>query len=113
MGHIHPVTPRPHWLGLYVRLLVGSAAGALLAIALPASAARTVLGGVLAVAIVLAALDWNRRNAAALDLEDWCDCAPATITARIVESHRPVEPRRPLEPRRPQRRRRRGATLPA
>ncbi len=112
MGHIHSVTPRPHWRGLYVRLLAGAGAGALLAISLPASAARTTLGCALAIAIVLAALDWNRRNAAALDLAAWCDCAPATVTARVVESRKRVEPRTPVEPRRPQRRRRRGATLP-
>jgi hypothetical protein len=106
MGHIRSVTPRPHWCGLYVRLLAGAGAAALLTISLPASTARTTLGCALAIAVVLAALDWNRRNAAALDLEAWCDCAPATVTARVVESRRPVEPRRP------QRRRRRGATLP-
>src|SRR5438876_12100488 len=35
---------------------------------------------------------WRRRNRAALDLENWCDCAGKTVTVRIVPSRRP-EPR--------------------
>ena len=95
--------PRPRWRGLYMRLLAAAAAGALVAASPLGAAARTTLEGAFAAGAVVAVLGWIRGNAAALDLTAWCDCAPATVTARIVES-------RPLRRRR-RRRRRRSATL--
>ena len=31
---------------------------------------------------------WTRRNRAALDRLDWCDCASARVTVRVIPSHR-------------------------
>jgi hypothetical protein len=31
---------------------------------------------------------WTRRNRAALDHLDWCDCASARVTVRMIPSHR-------------------------
>ena len=37
----------------------------------------------------LALAGWLRRKAAALDRVDWCECAAARLTARVVASCRP------------------------
>ena len=31
---------------------------------------------------------WTRRNREALDRMDWCDCAGARVTMRVIPSHR-------------------------
>ena len=35
-----------------------------------------------------AIVGWTRRNRAALDHLDWCDCASARVTVRVIPSHR-------------------------
>jgi hypothetical protein len=35
-----------------------------------------------------AMVGWTRRNRAALDRLDWCACAGARVTVRVVPSHR-------------------------
>ena len=35
-----------------------------------------------------AIVGWTRRNRAALDHLDWCDCASARMTVREIPSHR-------------------------
>jgi hypothetical protein len=35
---------------------------------------------------------WVWSSRAALDLQDWCPCAPATISVRVIESRRPLSP---------------------
>ena len=35
-----------------------------------------------------AMVGWTRRNHAALDHLDWCDCASARMTLRVIPSHR-------------------------
>ena len=97
-----PSAPRPRWRVLYLRLLVMGAAGVLLAVSSVGPALRTALGCALAAGAAGAALGWVRSNAAALDQAEWCECAGATVTARVVLSR----------PRRRRRRRRRSATLP-
>jgi len=97
------MTCRPRWRGLYARLGAGAAAGATLAFLPLTPLLRTALGCAVAIAAALSALAWIRANAAAIELEAWCDCAPATVIVRRVASARP---------RRRRRARRRGATLP-
>jgi hypothetical protein len=36
---------------------------------------------------------WTRRNRAALDHLDWCGCASARVTVRVIPSHRRERPR--------------------
>ena len=47
-----------------------------------------VLGGFVAM------VQWTRRNRAALDRLDWCDCASSRVTMRVIPSHS-SEPARP------------------
>ena len=35
-----------------------------------------------------AMVGWTRRHRAALDHLDWCDCASARVTVRVIPSHR-------------------------
>jgi hypothetical protein len=35
-----------------------------------------------------AMVGWTRRNRAALDHLDWCGCASARVTVRVIPSHR-------------------------
>jgi hypothetical protein len=36
---------------------------------------------------------WTRRNRTALDHLDWCGCASARVTVRVIPSHRRERPR--------------------
>jgi hypothetical protein len=40
-----------------------------------------------------AIVGWTRRNRTALDHLDWCDCASARVTVRVIPSHRPERAR--------------------
>src|SRR5437879_334782 len=86
-------TTRPQWGRLYVRVsLVLAALAVVESIASPGPFETVlecglVLGGIGAIAA------WTRRNFVALDQQDWCDCAAAKITVRVIPSRRP-EPRR-------------------
>jgi hypothetical protein len=61
------------------------------------------LDGVVVAAGFLALAGWLRRNAAALDRVEWCECADARLTVRVVASRRPevapfaIADRRPAE----------------
>jgi hypothetical protein len=37
---------------------------------------------------------WVRANRTAFDLGQWCECAPRTMTIRVIESRRPWSPER-------------------
>jgi hypothetical protein len=91
----HPES-RPRWQGLYGSVLPQLAALALVEAARPPTAVRTLVGCVIAVATFVAMAWWLRINRAALDLQQWCDCASRTLTLRVIESHRPA-PSPPLE----------------
>jgi hypothetical protein len=56
----------------------------------PSTAVRTLARCALALSAFVAMAWWVRVNRAALDLEQWCDCAGRTITVRAIESHRPA-----------------------
>ena len=47
----------------------------------------------LIVAGLVAMASWTRRNCVALDQQDWCDCATAKVTVRVIVSRRPAPAR--------------------
>lgn len=83
----------PRWGALYAILPVTVAAHVVAGLVLPAPA-RTATSWALGAAAFGAALRWIRRNRVALDLADWCACAPATIRVRVVGSQagQPIGP---------------------
>jgi hypothetical protein len=80
---------RPRWSLLYG--VVASPLAALLIVeaATPSAVARTVLRCALALATFVGMAAWVWSSRAALDLQDWCSCAAATISVRVIESERP------------------------
>ena len=87
-ARVSPTSLRPGWVGLYVR--AGMLLGALLlAQALVAGGAeRTALECGLVGGGFAAMAQWTRRNRAALDHLDWCDCASSQVTMRVIPSSR-------------------------
>jgi hypothetical protein len=88
-----PTTSRPQWGTLYaiVVLMLATLTAVEIAVS-PGFTERAlecglVLGGFGAMAV------WTRRNRAALDGQDWCVCAGAKVTMRVIGSRRP-EPAR-------------------
>ena len=79
--------PRPRWGLLYGVVLVGLAALALVDVdaAVPA---RWLLDGGVAGAIFVGIAFWLRGHRAALDQQDWCECAGDTLTVRMIPSRR-------------------------
>jgi hypothetical protein len=77
-------SPRPRWGRLY--LIAGLMLGVLLVVQrlVPAGAERTALQSGLVPAGFAAMTQWARRNRAALDHLDWCDCASSRVTVRVV-----------------------------
>jgi len=80
--------PRPSWSGLYA--LAGLMLGALLLVQVLVAAGPelTVLECGLVLGGFVALVQWTRRNRAALDLLDWCDCASSRVTVRVIPSGR-------------------------
>src|SRR4029450_9357389 len=80
--------PHPRWGRLYA--LAGLMLAALAAVETLVSpgAELTALQGGVVVAGFGAIVGWTRRNRAALDHLDWCDCASARVTVREIPSHR-------------------------
>jgi hypothetical protein len=54
----------------------------------PSGAARVMLRVVLALATFAAMAVWIRSNRPAFDLQQWCDCAAASVRVRVIPSHR-------------------------
>ena len=79
---------RPRWRSLYLL------AGLMLSVLLVAQAfvaagtERTALQSGLVLAGFFAMVQWARRNRAALDHLDWCDCASEQVTIRVIASRR-------------------------
>lgn len=90
---------RPRWAALYGIVTFGLAALALAEIAAGAFV-RPALESVLAAAAFVSVALWLRGNRAALDQQDWCECAADTLTVRVIPSRRP-EPIRSTPPRVP------------
>jgi hypothetical protein len=64
------------------------ALGALEAVQFP-HATRIALRCLLALGLSVAMAAWIRANRPACDLQEWCDCAGAQMTVRVIESRRP------------------------
>lgn len=80
--------PRPRWGLLYgIVLVTGAAAIGVQFASLPASL-RTALVSGLAFGGLVAMAVWVRSNGAALDLQDWCDCAAEKMTVRVIPPYR-------------------------
>jgi hypothetical protein len=81
--------PSPSWNGLYA--LAGLMLGALFVVqALVApDAERTALQCGVVLGGFATMVHWTRRNRAALDHLDWCDCADSRTTVRVVPSRQP------------------------
>src|SRR2546422_6364694 len=86
-------TPRPQWGRLYVHVSSVLAALALVESVVSPGPFETALGCGLVVAGIGAIAAWTRRNCVALDQQDWCDCAAAKVTVRVISSCRPEPPR--------------------
>ena len=86
-------TPQPRWTLLYG--LAFSTLGAVAAVGvipLPGAWQAALRSG-LGIGGFAAMAMWVRLNRAALDLQDWCECAGSKITVRVIPSDRP-EPER-------------------
>ena len=75
-------------------LLYGAAFSPLAALAVvemsaPPNVIRTVLRFVFALGAFAGMAVWVRASRTALDMLDWCACAGATVTMRVIESRRP------------------------
>src|SRR5207247_5762439 len=79
---------RPRWGGLYVLAGLMLAALATAELVVTPGAELTALHCGLVLAGLGAMVGWTRRNRAALDHLDWCDCARARVTVRVIPSHR-------------------------
>jgi hypothetical protein len=80
--------PRPRWSRLY--LLAGLMLGAMLLVQALVSAGteRTALQCGLVLGGFGSMVQWARRNRAALDHMDWCDCATSRTTVRVIPAGR-------------------------
>jgi hypothetical protein len=81
-------SPRPRWSMLYLR--AGLMLGVLLIVQalVSAGAERTALECGLVLGGFGSMVQWTRRNRAALDHLDWCDCASSRMTVRVIRSGR-------------------------
>lgn len=91
---------RPRWGWLYGAALPPLAALAIVEAATPPNLLRAVIRSALALVALGGMAVWIRTNRTAFDLQDWCACAPGTISVRVIESHRPpaLEPPARTEP---------------
>jgi hypothetical protein len=79
--------PRPRWGLLYGVVVLGLGMLTLTDMAAP-EVVRPGLDGVLAVAAVMAIARWVRANRAALEQQEWCECAAERMTVRVVPCRR-------------------------
>ena len=101
---------RPGWGGLYAVAGLMFTALAIVETLVAPGAELTALQCGIVVAGFAGIVGWTRRSRAAFDRMDWCDCASARVTIRVIPSHRsgrtqavaadvpvPVEDRTPVE----------------
>ena len=88
---------RPRWAILYALTLPELTVLAVVEATNPAGAIRVAARVMLALAAFVGMAWWLHGNRAAFDLQEWCECAPRTITVRVIESHRP-EPSPRIDP---------------
>ena len=77
--------PRPRWGRLYGVAFVGLGALTVANVVVP-DGARSPLDGLVTVGVFVAFALWIRGNRAALDQQDWCECAADTVTVRVSAS---------------------------
>jgi hypothetical protein len=82
--------PRPSWSGLYLRAGTMLVALPLVQALVAAGEARTALQCGLVLGGFAAMAQWTRRNRAALDHLDWCECASSRTTVRVIQSRDPL-----------------------
>jgi hypothetical protein len=80
--------PQPGWSGLYALAGLMLAALLLAQALVAAGVERTALQCGLVLGGFAAMVRWTRRNRAALDHLDWCDCASSRVTVRVIPSGR-------------------------
>jgi len=88
----------PRWALLYGATLPQLVALAAVEASAPSPPVRLVLRWTLALATFVGMGLWVRANRAAFDLEHWCDCAPQTITIRVIASCGPTPVPERLQP---------------
>ena len=79
---------RPRWGVLYGAAFSPLAALAVVEVATPPNAIRTLLRCVLAGVAFAGMAVWVRANRTALAMLDWCACAGTTVSVRVIESQR-------------------------
>src|SRR5262245_6054946 len=84
----HRALPRPRWGRLYALAGFMLAALAIVETLVARGAELMVLECCLTLAGFVAMVGWTRRNRAGLDRLNWCDCASARMTVRVIPSHR-------------------------
>jgi hypothetical protein len=82
----------PRWLVLYAATVPNLLALGIVEVTAPPNALRTVARCLLALATFVGMGWWVHASRAAMDLQPWCDCAPRTITVRVISSQRPDVP---------------------
>ena len=80
---------RPRWALLYGAAFSPLAALAVVEVTTPPNVVRTVLRLVFAIGAFAGMAVWVRVSRTALDMLDWCPCAGATVSMRVIESPRP------------------------
>lgn len=85
---------RPRWGRLYAIFPIAVAAFATVELETPASVVRTLLDCIAGTGVWVAIAWWVRANRAALDQLDWCACASARVTMRVIPSEPRQRPRR-------------------
>src|SRR3989454_10654895 len=81
-------TPRPRWGRLYALGGLMLAALAVVEVLVSPRPELTALRCGLVLGGFGAIVQWTRRNRAALDHLDWCDCASERVTMRVIPSRR-------------------------
>jgi hypothetical protein len=80
---------QPRWGVLYAATLPQIAALGAVEVVQSPPAVRVALRCLLALGVFVAMALWLRANRPAFDLRNWCDCAGARMTIRVIESRRP------------------------
>jgi hypothetical protein len=81
-----PTVLRPRWSLLYGAAFSPLAALAVVEVATPPNAIRTLLRIVFAISAFAGMAVWVRASRTAIDMLDWCGCAGATVSVRVIES---------------------------
>jgi hypothetical protein len=82
--------PGPRWRWLYGLTLLALTAQAAVEIVGATGVPGTLLRCAVPLIGVAAMALWVRRNRTELDLESWCACASAEVTARVIPSPPPA-----------------------